>query len=352
MKKYCSFPFMRFTIEWDGNVSFCCPAYNNNYFIGNIFKDSFEDMWYGEKATEFRKSILDGSYKYCNLDICGEWHEFCRFNKEDYPKDENFLHPPFPQTVNLSYVRSCNVRCKTCRDVLDVETKEQTKCFDEVADKIVHICKNADLIYLNGGGELFTSNHLKHVVNKLTDTYPLLEFQVHSNGLLFDEKHIKDFGLENKIHRIEISVHAATKKTYEKIVRGGHWKQIIKNLKYLSKISKEQDIDFTLIFVAHSLNYKEMPKFVKLGNKLGARVAFWKYRNWPNTKMGEEYERYTCWDPTHPEYKKFIKVLRRLKTMHGYRMDEGYLRELQNSLDYLWWQKILNFFKRKNKKEV
>ena len=70
MKKCCIFPFERLNIESNGNVTFCCPSFNNNYFIGNIFTNSFEYMWYSKKAIDFRKSILNGTYKFCNLDIC------------------------------------------------------------------------------------------------------------------------------------------------------------------------------------------------------------------------------------------------------------------------------------------
>ena len=128
--KCCRYPFERVTVEVNGNVSFCCPTYNNDYFIGNIFKDSFEDMWFGEKAQQFRESILDGSYKYCNLDICGEVDNLC---------DSKNLKVIYPKVVNLSYIHTCNVRCITCRDKLDV--KEDTAYFDQFIDKFLSTLK-------------------------------------------------------------------------------------------------------------------------------------------------------------------------------------------------------------------
>ena len=332
----CKFPFERLNIEWDGSATFCCPAYNNEYYLGNVFDDdaSLEDMWFGEKAQEFRKSILDGSYKYCNLNYCAERadYNFRDFNEKD-------IKPEYPRMINLSYVSACNARCVTCRDKLITESKEDVDFYNKISDRIVNICKKAEIVYLNGSGEAFVSKHFNALVHRLAETYPKIRFHIQSNGLLFDEKHVRDFGLEGRLCNASISVHAATKKTYEKIVRGGHWEQLQKNLEYLSKLRNQGQIwDVSLIFVFHSLNYKEMPAFVKMAKKYGAIPHFWRFRNWDSTEMCKNYEKYTCWDPKHKDYKKFLKVLNKLKRMDTYyRLDEEYFRKLQaQTKDPLW----------------
>ena len=53
----------------NGDVYPCCPGWLKDdtnpagYDFGNFYKDKWEDVWNGEKAQEFRKSILDGSFK-------------------------------------------------------------------------------------------------------------------------------------------------------------------------------------------------------------------------------------------------------------------------------------------------
>ena len=60
----------------NGDVYPCCPGWLKDdtnpagYDFGNIYKDKWKDIWNGEKAQEFRKSILDGSFKYCNENLC------------------------------------------------------------------------------------------------------------------------------------------------------------------------------------------------------------------------------------------------------------------------------------------
>ncbi len=341
MQPCCKYPFERLNIEWNGSVTFCCPAYNNDYFLGNVFDEnsSLEDMWFGDKAIEFRKSILNGTYKYCNLKFCAE---YANYNFKEFT-EKDVIKPKYPEIINLSYLSACNVRCITCRDNMYIETKKNVEFFDKITDKIISICRNAKVVYLNGSGEVFVSKHFKSLIKKLSETYPKIKFHIQSNGLLFDEKHIKDFGLSGKIENVSISVHAATKKTYEKIVRGGHWEQLQKNLKYLSSLKKEGKIsNFSFIFVFHSLNYKEMPAFVKMANELGAFVHFWRFRNWGEPEMCRNYEKYTCWEPKHKDYKKFLKVLAKLKNMDGYRIDEEYFRKLQSQTRDPWWLKLKN----------
>lgn len=308
----CRRPFKSFQIEADGNVYFCCPSFTDEP-VGNIFDDSFEDIWYGEKATRFRKAILDKSYKYCNMKLCSEiWYE-----NEDFD-----LKPDFPEEVHLSYVVACNLRCMMCRDKFYYESKENTEYFNSYIDKILPFCKKARKIYLNGAGELFVSRHLCELCKKIVEVNPSVKFLLHSNGNLFNKQMCEKFGFLDNICNVSISIHAATKKTYNKIVRGGNWKVLHKNLFWISELKKAGKIErFDILFVVSSLNYKEMPKFVKMAEKYGANALFWRFRNWDCSQMCKEYDKYTCWEKDHKDYKKFIKVLYKLKCKYGIKND-------------------------------
>ena len=65
-RHYCTRPFEFFETYDDGSIGFCCPSWYNNYEIGNINDNSIEEVWNGEAAQELRRSILDGSFRYCD----------------------------------------------------------------------------------------------------------------------------------------------------------------------------------------------------------------------------------------------------------------------------------------------
>ncbi len=310
----CRRPFKSFHIEAGGNVYFCCPSFTDEP-IGNIFDDSFEDIWYGEKATKFRESVLDKSYKHCNMNLCTDFAD----GLEDI--DYSFKLE-FPKEVHLSYVSACNLRCVTCRDCIIYESKENTEYFNSYIDKILPFCKEAETVYLNGSGELFVSHHLCEICKRIIEVNPKVKFFINTNGLFFNKQMCEKFGFLDNIYNVWVSIHAATEKTYNKIVRGGNWKILQRNLSYISKLKKAGKIErFDILFVVSSLNYKEMPKFVKMAEKYGANALFWRFRNWDCSQMCKEYDKYTCWEKDHKDYKKFIKVLYKLKCKYGIKND-------------------------------
>ena len=69
-KYYCTRPFEWFAVLDNGDVSPCCPPWIDGYRIGNLYEQSVDEVWNGEKAQDFRRSILDGSFEYSNSLSC------------------------------------------------------------------------------------------------------------------------------------------------------------------------------------------------------------------------------------------------------------------------------------------
>ena len=54
-KYYCTRPFEWFAVLDNGDVSPCCPPWIDGYRIGNLYKQSVDEVWNGEKAQAFRE---------------------------------------------------------------------------------------------------------------------------------------------------------------------------------------------------------------------------------------------------------------------------------------------------------
>ena len=48
----------RLTIDWQGNASICCRDFKMQVKVGNIAKDSFTDIWNGNKMVHLRKALI------------------------------------------------------------------------------------------------------------------------------------------------------------------------------------------------------------------------------------------------------------------------------------------------------
>jgi radical SAM protein with 4Fe4S-binding SPASM domain len=54
-------------ITWDGKVIPCCFDKNSDHILGDLNQESFREIWQGEKAKQFRQSMLNGRI---NIKMC------------------------------------------------------------------------------------------------------------------------------------------------------------------------------------------------------------------------------------------------------------------------------------------
>lgn len=293
----CSFPFSVAEIDWDGNVYGCCAAYFIGYAFGNIFEQPFDEIWNGPKAQEFRRQFIDRNFNHCNFSICPK-----EFRKDIEPT----LIAPYPKRVQLNYDSVCNARCIYCRDH---HFKNDVSKFEEhFEDIIVPILKNAELVNVTASGEIFASNYAKNLVQRIGKIYPNLKFYIYTNGILCDEKHLREFGLWDRVEYYVVSLPAMTKETYDKIVLEGDFNKVINNIKFLGKQRAENKISNLIInFVVNSLNYKEMPQMVEFAKENHANVSFVTLNKLENNK--NIYDSIAIAEKSHPEHEEYLKVI-------------------------------------------
>jgi len=107
-----------------GDVYLCCPSWLDKV-VGNIQLQTVEEVWNGRPAQELRRSILDGSFRYCDGGRCpflqtlsGPVTRVDAVTDPDLREaiDKQMLELPYgPKEVNCSYDRSCNLSCPSCR---------------------------------------------------------------------------------------------------------------------------------------------------------------------------------------------------------------------------------------------
>ncbi len=306
-KKICKYPFSYVELNKYGNLSCCCSAYTDDYFWGNIYRKPFEEIWNGKKAQAFRQDIMDGKYTRCIFDRClgiDENHDM------DYKKAS--LIAEYPETVNLSLDDTCNCHCVICRDKRKVLTKAKAEKLEKMIDTtFIPMLKNAKLLQMNGEGEVFASNFCKKLIKKAAHTYPKLKFELITNGTLCNERNLKELGITDRIFGITVSLHAATKETYEKFVRGAKFETTMKNIKYLNKLFKEGYFkELSLAYVITPANFRELPQFIELLNELEICGQLLEFRDWGEaSEMNRNFKENDILDPNHPDYEEFAELL-------------------------------------------
>ncbi len=302
---FCTQPFNRIEIFANGNVFTCCPEYINNYSIGNIYETPFKDIWNGERAKSIRKKILQGDYTICN-DICNLKNNNCTNEKYFSETVEEY-----PSEVSISSDCTCNVRCRICRDEYQHSTYNKEDLEEEINTIWIPIFKNAKILKFGISGEPFASLKEKMIIKKAQEVYPDIKFHFHTNGILGNEKLLRELNVYNKTEIMTVSLHSASRWTYNRVVVGGNWDKVLSNLKLYSQMKRDNLLhQFRMIFVVYSENYKDIPKFVKLAKKYNAKAEFWALMKNDFNEIGRNFDKYSIINENHKYHKNLIKILK------------------------------------------
>ena len=325
--KFCSKPFDFFEAQdlGEGKVFVCCPTWLN-VSVGKLTEQSVEEAFNSKVNQEIRKSILDGSFKYCNHKLCPVIQNDTLHNSDAildprYRKiiDTNQISGLTPIQYNLCYDPSCNLSCPSCRvnkvyitegPIYERKILIQQKIINEAFGKPHdRHCK----INVTGSGDPFGSKIFRDLLFGIDGSkYPNIKITLQTNGVMFTPKY---WGNMNKIHKnidtVLVSLDAASEEIYNIVRRGGNWSVLMENLKNLSKLRKENKIKFLrLDFVVQKTNYKEMPDFVKICKELDVDQCYFSLVSDWGTWAVEEYKKHAIWKKDHEEFEDFIEVMK------------------------------------------
>lgn len=241
----------------DGSVRICGWS---NYFIGKLTQNSLEEIWNGELANEFRESMLDGSYRYCNSSKC----PYCANGHLDDMLVE-YEVPEWPGMCNLSYQAQCNYVCKFCREKQYVSCECEAEKYKKIENEVKKMIPHLKTLFTNGAGEFFCSASIMNLINTV-ELPSNLKIGIETNGSLFNEdnwnriKKVGDHELE-----VMVTIHSFNEDTY-RYLSGTTLSvnRVKENLKFISSLRKQEIINkFEIATVVCERNFREMPEFVK-----------------------------------------------------------------------------------------
>jgi len=69
-RKPCSLIWQKMVIDWNGDAVLCCDDWNHSTILGNLKKQSIEEIWKGEKLKKIREAHIEG--KFHKVPICAK----------------------------------------------------------------------------------------------------------------------------------------------------------------------------------------------------------------------------------------------------------------------------------------
>ena len=352
----CLQPFKHIEL-FNENATLCCATWlRKDLLYPTKDRETYDyDVWNSEGAQEIRKSVLDGSYKYCDKTLCPHLNTLIKTGKNtgmfarlDKPTLHELkweggqqFHFPFtdidgitvdnkvkvettPASINFTFDDSCNLRCPSCRLGPIMAKPDEVKKIDKIIDFINNnYAKDCRKIVITGSGDPFASKSFrKFLINFNPEQWPNLnKIYIVSNGILFNKKNwdlMKT--VQPYIKDVDISIDAGTKDTYENKTRlGGKWDTLIENLKFIATIRSIELLRIS--FVVQKDNYKEMSEAAKLvldifkdriartSLKEHTTLYFGRIAKWDHM-TDKDLEEKDVVNPNHPEYNDFLKSLK------------------------------------------
>jgi wyosine [tRNA(Phe)-imidazoG37] synthetase (radical SAM superfamily) len=314
--RFCANPFRQLETTPTGLAYVCCPIWLPTP-IGTLDTEP-EQLWRSETAKRIRDSIIDGSFKYCS-------HLHCpaitgrtlpsRDEPESREITKRYRDNPakLPEHLVLSHDKSCNISCPSCRGSVYMANSRKQEQLDRLSERtLLPLMREANSVMITGSGDPFGSKHFRNLIKRLNGgDFPELRLDLISNGQLMDQRAWNELNLRGRVRYVQISIDAAQASTYAAVRRGGDFGRLLKNLAFLRELRTSGEIgmiEFSM--VVQTLNFREMPGFVKFGEEFAADSIIFNMIRQRDIFSREEYVEAFIGDPHHVEYPAFVETLK------------------------------------------
>lgn len=320
---------------WSGLNFVWCGGFNNQTGTAD-FSPCFRplqcaarpggEFWSGDDWKEFRQSVTDGSFRYCQKNQCANIVAGWLPKKSDYQEgwirkilDGDLTVIPPIEELHFSYDGHCNLKCPSCRLEIQTNTAEQNKKLDELYEKnLKPYMGKARHLTLSGCGEAMISPHSKKVLQSFSrKENPELIVELRTNATTVTPVSWKSLGSGREVIRhITVSIDAATKESFEKLRYPAKWESVLRNLEFIRSLRNSGEIDmFEFHVVIQKENVDQLCDIAKMAIRCDAdAVTYSRLINW--REMPEkEYQDVNPFWYDHPRHEKLMQELKALEKL-------------------------------------
>jgi radical SAM protein with 4Fe4S-binding SPASM domain len=264
---FCTVPFSTLIFNPWGNVG-GCRELGNQHHLGDIRKQSWQEIWNGEKARAWRREFLTGNVKTCAEHQC---HRKCHkenFNNQllaDLELSEIQSKPP--QRISPDFNGQCNLRCEMC-----TIWKLPNGLYDEVdfwkgaeEDLFPHL-KQVDPL----AGEPLIQKDTFRLMDIMGCKNPKARWRITTNGHWKFSPFLKDKLEKVDVACINLSLDAVSPEVYARSREGGRIDVVLKTIDDIAQYRQERleergyTFEFDINMTTHRHNWKEMGGLVEL----------------------------------------------------------------------------------------
>jgi len=223
----------------------------------------------------------------------------------------------FPPEAHLSMTGRCNIECRFC-----------SYSHDTAKDDHVGIAQIQNLDFLehlhtvrlsSGLGEPTINPDLGAIVEYLATEFPHIDINFSTNGISLNSNGVLE-QLINKVTYINISVNAATRRTWKALCRRDLFDRVCSNLKQLQSAKRKAGALFPLVhgsMVLTTTNIRELPDMPELCRSLGidrfTGIPFFAFNYNQLDKYGAADTMHQCYNEYERVYEQTIEEARKYR---------------------------------------
>jgi MoaA/NifB/PqqE/SkfB family radical SAM enzyme len=266
------------TINSDRTVSCNCQDYDGSGHIGDLTKNSFEEIYNGPVAQKFRDELAKGKIPITTCSRCGDLGRLKRGEQPPKP------HLPY-RGMLLENTVICNVDCIGCarEGAANIRSKKTMPLaeLEQMADLAARL-KMQRIFYLNLG-EPFLSPNVCQELPILRAKNPDAHILVSTNGILLNTDAKREAALN--LSQILFSVHGISDEMCGKYMLRGSFEKAFEAMKAMVAYRDARKLTLPVLEWKYLLfNWNDNPKSIQKGIAMAKEIgvdiiSFWPTHN-------------------------------------------------------------------------
>ena len=266
------------TINSDLTVSCNCQDYDGSGHIGDLRKNSFEEVFFGLVAKKFNDDLDKGKIPITTCSRCGDLR---RLKKNEAPPKPQLPH----RGMLLENTVICNVDCTGCarEGAANVRAGKTMPLAElsQMADLMARL-KMERIFYLNLG-EPFLSPRVCEELPLLRAKNPAAHILVSTNGILLNTDAKREAALN--LSQILFSVHGISDAMSEKYMKQGSFEKAFDAMKKMAAYRDARGLKSPVLEWKYLLfNWNDSPKTIaraiEMAKDAGVDIiSFWPTNN-------------------------------------------------------------------------
>jgi uncharacterized Fe-S cluster-containing radical SAM superfamily protein len=270
------------TINSDQTVSCNCQDYEGIGQIGDLRKNTFEEVFFGAKARQFRDDLARGKMPISTCARCGDLKRL----PPESPHTPPQARLPYRGILLENTVR-CNVDCTGCAR----ETAAGLRVNKQLTMPLHEMEKMGDLVqrlglrqlfYLNLG-EPFLSPTIGPELTMLRQKNPDMRIVTSTNGVLLNTDGKREAALN--FNHIFFSVHGITNEMSEKYMHRGHFDKAYEAMQTMAEFRNARGLTEPILEWKYLLfNWNDKPQHLERAIEMAKAakldfISFWPTNN-------------------------------------------------------------------------